>query len=66
MLQAPKLVAQPFPVAIHPEIHAEHYAYVVYVIGAAEQPLSEHVPDAPLAVQLHDLAPDVATFPKTI
>ena len=44
MLQVPRFVAQPFPVAKHPAIHVVHYAYVVYVIGASEQFLSEQVP----------------------
>ena len=43
-----------------------HYAYVVYVAGASVHTLSVHVPDDPLTVQLHDLAPDVARFPKII
>ena len=64
MLHVPRLVAQPFPVAKHPAIHVVHYAYVVYVAGASEHTLSEQVPDVPLAVQVQDLAPDVATFPK--
>ena len=43
-----------------------HYAYVVYVAGASVHTLSAQVPDDPLAVHVHDLAPDVARFPKII
>ena len=57
-------MAQPFPVVKHPTIHPLHYDYVVNVAGASEHTLSAHVPVVPLAVQVHDFAPDVAKFPK--
>ena len=63
-LHAPSAVAQPFPVVKHPAIHPVHWTYVVNVAGASVHTLSAHVPDAPLAVQVQDFAPDVARFPK--
>ena len=36
----------------------------MYVDGASEHTLSTQVPDAPLVVQVHDLAPVVARFPS--